>query len=73
MQNMETGTDHRTQLEFVIPSRGLIGFRVSLFEQQGRRDYESFFFEYRPSVGDFEQRRNGVLISFEEGVATFYS
>ena len=27
MQNMETGTDHRTQLEFVIPSRGLIGFK----------------------------------------------
>ena len=25
------------------------------------------------SVGDFEQRRNGVLISFEEGIATFYS
>ncbi|WP_269610129.1 translational GTPase TypA [Prochlorococcus marinus] len=74
MQNMETGTDHRTQLEFVIPSRGLIGFRGEFIRAtRGEGIMSHSFFEYRPSVGDFEQRRNGVLISFEEGVATFYS
>ena len=31
------------------------------------------FYEYKPKAGDFETRRNGVLISFEEGVATFYA
>ena len=31
------------------------------------------FYEYRPMVGDFEARRNGVLIAFEEGTATFYA
>ncbi len=31
------------------------------------------FFEYRPMLGDFEARRNGVLIAFEEGTATFYA
>ena len=74
MQNMETGTDHRTQLEFVIPSRGLIGFRGEFIRAtRGEGIMSHSFFEYRPAVGDFEQRRNGVLISFEEGVATFYS
>ena len=29
--------------------------------------------KYRPKMGDFETRRNGVLIAFEEGVATFYA
>ena len=31
------------------------------------------FYEYRPKMGDFETRRNGVLIAFEEGIATFYA
>ncbi|MDA7432721.1 hypothetical protein N8506_02445, partial [Synechococcus sp. AH-601-N23] len=31
------------------------------------------FFEYRPMQGDFDNRRNGVLIAFEEGTATFYA
>ena len=31
------------------------------------------FYEYKPKTGDFETRRNGVLIAFEEGVATFYA
>ncbi len=31
------------------------------------------FLDYRPLSGDIEARRNGVLISFEEGVSTFYA
>ncbi len=31
------------------------------------------FFEYRRMMGEFDSRRNGVLISFEEGVSTFYA
>jgi len=31
------------------------------------------FYEYKPKTGDFETRRNGVLVAFEEGVATFYA
>ena len=31
------------------------------------------FYEYRPMMGDFDTRRNGVLIAFEEGTATFYA
>ncbi|NES73654.1 MAG: translational GTPase TypA, partial [Okeania sp. SIO2D1] len=31
------------------------------------------FLEYRPLIGDVETRRNGVMIAFEEGTATFYA
>jgi GTP-binding protein len=31
------------------------------------------FFEYRPMQPEFENRRNGVLVAFEEGTATFYA
>ena len=74
MQNMETGNDGRTQLEFVVPSRGLIGFRGEFVRAtRGEGIMSHSFFEYRPVCGEFEARRNGVLISFEEGVSTFYA
>ncbi|KGG15152.1 MULTISPECIES: translational GTPase TypA [unclassified Prochlorococcus] len=74
MQNMFNTNDGRTQLEFLIPSRGLIGFRGEFIRAtRGEGIMSHSFFEYRPMLGDFETRRNGVLISFEEGVSTFYS
>jgi GTP-binding protein len=74
MQNMETGQDGRTQLEFIVPSRGLIGFRGEFIRAtRGEGIMSHSFFEYRPMVGDFDTRRNGVLIAFEEGTATFYA
>lgn len=74
MQDMQTGTNGRTQLEFVIPARGLIGFRgdfIRLTRGEGIMNHS--FLEYRPMSGDLETRYNGVMISFEEGVATFYA
>ena len=74
MQNMETGDDGRTQLEFVVPSRGLIGFRGDFIRAtRGEGIMSHSFLEYRKMQGDFDTRRNGVLISFEEGTATFYA
>jgi len=74
MQNMESGTDGRTQLEFVVPSRGLIGFRGEFIRAtRGEGIMSHSFFEYRPMCGEFDTRRNGVLIAFEEGTATFYA
>ena len=74
MQNMETGEDGRTQLEFVVPSRGLIGFRGDFIRAtRGEGIMSHSFLEYRKMQGDFDTRRNGVLISFEEGTATFYA
>ncbi len=74
MQDMQTGTNGRTQLEFVIPARGLIGFRGEFMRlTRGEGIMNHSFLEYRSMIGEIEARRNGVLISFEEGVATFYA
>ncbi|MCC5897589.1 MAG: translational GTPase TypA [Phormidium sp. BM_Day4_Bin.17] len=73
MQDMRM-TAGRSQLEFVIPARGLIGFRgdfVRITRGDGIMNHS--FLEYRRLSGDVETRRNGVLTSFEEGVATFYA
>lgn len=74
MQNMLVSPNGRTQLEFVIPARGLIGFRGEFMRlTRGEGIMNHSFLDYRPLVGDIEARRNGVLISFEEGVSTFYA
>ncbi|MFB2897845.1 translational GTPase TypA [Aerosakkonemataceae cyanobacterium BLCC-F50] len=74
MQDMQVGSNGRTQLEFVIPARGLIGFRGEFMRlTRGEGIMNHSFFEYRNLSGDVELRRNGVLIAFEEGTATFYA
>jgi GTP-binding protein len=65
MQDMQTGSNGRTQLEFVIPARGLIG--------RGEGIMNHSFLEYRPFSGELATRYNGVITAFEEGVATFYA
>mgnify|MGYP005855606749 CR=1 FL=1 len=74
MQDMQVGMNGRTQLEFVIPARGLIGFRGEFMRlTKGEGIMNHSFLDYRPLSGDVETRRNGVLIAFEEGVSTFYA
>jgi GTP-binding protein len=74
MQDMMVGSNARTQLEFVIPARGLIGFRGEFMRMtRGEGIMNHSFLDYRPLSGDVETRRNGVLIAFEEGVSTYYS
>jgi GTP-binding protein len=74
MQDMQMGGNGRSQLEFVIPARGLIGFRGEFMRlTRGEGIMNHSFLDYRPICGDISARRNGVLISFEEGVASYYS
>lgn len=74
MQDMQTGANNRTQLEFVIPARGLIGFRGEFIRiSRGEGIMNHSFLEYRPFSGELETRYNGVIIAFEEGVSTFYA
>ena len=74
MQDMQVGSNGRTQLEFIIPARGLVGFRGEFMRMtRGEGIMNHSFLDYRPLSGEIEARRNGVLISFEEGVATFYA
>ncbi len=74
MQDMQVSPNGRTQLEFVIPARGLVGFRGDFMRlTRGDGIMNHSFLDYRPLAGDVSARRNGVLIAFEEGTATFYA
>ncbi len=74
MQDMQISGTGRTQLEFVVPARGLVGFRGEFMRlTRGDGIMNHSFLDYRPLAGEVEARRNGVLISFEEGEATLYA
>jgi len=74
MQDMQMSGNGRTQLEFIIPARGLIGFRGEFMRlTRGEGIMNHSFFDYRSLTGEVETRRNGVIIAFEEGTATFYA
>jgi len=74
MQDMQKGTNNRTQLEFIIPARGLIGFRGEFIRMsKGEGIMNHSFLEYRKLSGTVETRYNGIITAFEEGTATFYA
>ncbi len=73
MVNMETKGD-RKQIEFIIPSRGLIGLRSQMLTQTaGEAIMAHRFTEYRPWKGVINNRNNGVMFSMEQGTVKAYS
>ena len=74
MQEMNVVNGGRTNLRFLIPARGLIGFR-SEFVRMTRGDgimYHTFD-QYKAYAGEIPRQRNGSIISFEEGEAIPYA
>jgi len=70
---MEPKGDY-THLEFMIPSRGLIGMRSNLLTAtSGEAIMNHRFMEYQPMKGEIPGRTKGVLISKETGPAIGYS
>ena len=70
---METQGD-RTNIEFEIPSRGIIGLRTNvLTASQGEAIMAHRFKSYQPYKGDIERRVNGSMIALETGTAFAYS
>ena len=64
----------RTNIEFDIPSRGIIGLRTHvLTASQGEAIMAHRFKEYQPYKGDIERRVNGSMIALETGNAYAYS
>lgn len=62
-----------TRLEFLIPSRGLIGYRGEfLTDTKGNGVINTIFEEYAPYKGDISYRKQGSLIAFETGEAVTY-
>jgi GTP-binding protein TypA/BipA len=73
MLSMEVMND-RIQLEFMIPSRGIIGLRNSvLTASAGEAIMSHRFAEYQPYKGDIEKRTNGSIIAMESGTAFAYA
>ena len=74
MKNMiHTGTES-VRLEFVIPTRGLFGFRSQLLTlTRGTGILNHSFHDYAPHFGELARRNNGVLISLENGSTTTHS
>lgn len=62
------------RLEFIIPARGLIGFRTEfLTDTRGTGILNHTFHEYAPYKGPIAGRKNGVLIAMEDGETVAYS
>ncbi len=74
LQNMESDGNGRTRLEYKIPARGLIGFQSEFLTMtRGTGLMAHIFDEYAPVKADMPGRRNGVLISAEQGEAVAYA
>ena len=70
MGTREGGTSH---LEFLIPARGLLGYRSQfLTDTNGNGIMNHVFFAYEPYKGDIDQRATGSIVVHESGESTGY-
>ncbi|MCI8860927.1 MAG: translational GTPase TypA [Lachnospiraceae bacterium] len=71
--NMNSNGSGSTRLEFLIPARGLIGYRGEfLTDTKGTGVLNTIFEGYGPYKGDIQYRKQGSLIAFEAGDAITY-
>jgi GTP-binding protein len=74
LQDMQADGRGRTRLEYRIPARGLIGFQGEFLNiTRGTGLASHIFDDYGPVKGDMDERRNGVLISQDDGEAVAYA
>jgi GTP-binding protein len=72
LQNMDS-MNSRVRLEFLIPERGLLGYRSEfLTNTSGEGVMNTIFHGYSPVKGEMPRRRNGALIAYETGEAVTY-
>ena len=74
LQDMQSDSKGRVRLDYRIPARGLIGFQSDFMTMtRGTGIMSHVFDDYGPMKPDMEERRNGVLISAENGTAVAYA
>ncbi len=74
LEAMSPFGEGRTRMEFIVPSRGLIGYRSTfLTDTKGQGLMSSYFIGYEPHVGKMLARANGALISDRAGKITPYA
>ncbi len=73
LEQMTTDADGRVRMEFIIPVRGLIGYRGQLMtDTRGTALMHQIGEGYGPWAGDVTHRTNGVLVADRSGVANAY-
>ena len=73
LQGMAPTGNGTTKLEFLVPSRGLIGFRGDFMTAtKGNGIINTIFDDYMPYKGDMSYRQKGSLIAFESGTSITY-
>jgi len=73
MELMQAEEGH-TRVEFVVPTRGLLGYRSEFINvTRGEGVLIRSFYEFQPYKGEIPKRTNGVLVSQQGGVAMAYS
>ena len=74
LKDMQPDGKGRVRLEYRIPARGLIGFQGEFMTlTRGTGVMAHVFDDYAPVKGDIAERRNGVLVSQDDGVAVAYA
>ena len=74
MESVMPGEIGYTKIEYLVPTRGLIGYRGSFItETKGEGIMVRSFDSYGPYVGEIQGRKNGVLVSMENGITFGYS
>ena len=75
LRSLEPNTNGRIKLEFIAPSRGMIGFRSHFLTlTSGTGIMTSIFDHYGPvKIGDMAKRQNGVMVSIVPGKTLAYS
>ncbi|EMY69491.1 translational GTPase TypA [Leptospira vanthielii] len=74
LQGMDAHTSGITRVEYIIPTRGLIGFRGHFIsETRGEGVMSSRFLKFDKYKGEIPGRKNGALISMDSGDSTAYA
>lgn len=74
LQFLHTTPHHVTQMEFLVPTRGIMGFRTDFMTMtKGEGILTSIFKDYYPFKGELVKKRNGSLVSNSKGKSTAYA
>jgi GTP-binding protein len=74
MRDMHVRDDGTVHYVYIVPTRGLLGFRqLFLTATRGTGILNSIFYGYAPVMGELETRTNGSLIASETGIATTFA
>jgi GTP-binding protein len=73
MLDMQDTLENTVRLTYLVPTRGLLGFRYQfLTATRGAGTLHTIFYDYLPMVGEMQGREAGSIVSWENGTTTTY-